>query len=184
MVTIRNMRSDECMLVYKLYRDSAGRGEGYAIDEYTGLADFVEDYIKVYFTVMVCDKATGELMGACQFGQTVFSRVAPGGECPVCDAHLAMTPKYIGKGEATELCDYMLSVCRESGFTSQTNDTLLTQLKMIKILRNLGFVLIGAIPKTTYVKGLGWIDCVYLYKDMKHCLTLSEIVKKMQKSKV
>ena len=123
---VRNMQSSECGILYKLFMGAAGQGEGYSVDEYPSLRAFVEEVVESYYSVIIEDKSSGDIMAGFQFAPTVFSRMR---EPPVCDSHIVINPRFAGKGVGTELCRMMMSTCREMGFNAMINDTLLAMLK-------------------------------------------------------
>ena len=154
---VRNMRTDEDVILYEMMKEAMEAGDGYGISEYPTLSVFRGTRLMNDVCGVVEEQDTGRIMGCfITRGESLFARHGRPG---IARSMVLMSKKFRGKGIGEEITALELGISRDIGNTHILNNTTIGNDKMMKIISNTpGLAVIGTIQKALYFEGKGWVD--------------------------
>jgi GNAT superfamily N-acetyltransferase len=101
-------------------------------------------------------------------GSYYIKKNASGPGSHVCNCGYMVNPLKRGKGVARELCIHSQKIALDAGFSAmQFNSVVSTNKVAINLWQNLGYLIIGTVPKAYNHKRLGMVDSYIMYKQLK-----------------
>ena len=86
----------------------------------------------------------------------------------VCNCGYIVSEGARGKGVASGMCEHSQQVAGNFGFRAmQYNLVVSTNEGAIRLWKNLGFQIIGTLPKAFKSKSAGYVDALVMYKELK-----------------
>lgn len=83
----------------------------------------------------------------------------------ICNCGYMVSPEARGKGIARKMCEHSQQLAKELGFEAmQFNSVVSTNEVAVKLWQDLGFSIIGTIPKAYKHAKLGLVDSYIMYK--------------------
>ncbi|WP_217534812.1 GNAT family N-acetyltransferase [Vibrio cholerae] len=90
---------------------------------------------------------------------------ATGPSSHICNCGYMVSSKARGKGVARKMCEHSQKIAVELGFEAmQFNSVVSTNEVAVNLWQNLGFEVIGRIPKAYKHGRLGYVDSLLMYK--------------------
>ena len=91
----------------------------------------------------------------------------PGLGSHVCNCGYIVSESARGKGVATHMCEHSQKEAVNLGFKAmQYNLVVSTNEGAIRLWQNLGFLVVGTLPKAFNSKSLGYVDALIMYKEL------------------
>ncbi|WP_194437387.1 GNAT family N-acetyltransferase [Vibrio fluminensis] len=83
----------------------------------------------------------------------------------ICNCGYMVSTRARGKGIARKLCEHSQQTARESGFSAmQFNSVVSTNQVAVNLWQQLGFAIVGTLPKAYRHAKLGLVDSYVMYK--------------------
>ena len=144
---------------WPIYKHIVSAQETYAIDPDISYDEAFESWcLEPQFTYV--SKDNGAITGSYYLKPNANG---PGGH--VCNCGYMVSEKYRGRGIAKMLCQHSQQVALDAGFMAmQFNSVVSTNESALHLWRELGFSIIGTVPKGYKHKREGLVDAYIMYK--------------------
>ena len=158
-ITIRPFREDDWPYLWPILRDTIRAGETYAIERQTTEAGARDLWVDTPRGTYVAE-IDGRVLG------TYYIRVnKKGGGAHVCNAGYIVSPKAQGRGIARAMCAHSLGEARSMGYKAmQFNLVVSTNTRAIAVWEDLGFDVVGRLPRAFEHPTLGLVDALVMYQ--------------------
>ncbi|MGE4352077.1 MAG: N-acetyltransferase family protein [Bdellovibrionales bacterium] len=134
-------------------------GETYALPRDMGAED-IHDYFFHKGHRVFKAALDGEIVGICYLRAN-----QSGGGSHVANAGFMVSPQTRRKGVARKMAEHILHVAKESGFMAmQFNFVVSSNTAAVSLWKNLGFEIVGTLPKAFNHPALGEVDAFVMYK--------------------
>ncbi len=154
---------EELWYVEEHWRTAARAGDHFALDEFTEDGYFNRRLMATCDTFVL--EYRGEIVGGALFGGSDLARASPS---HLATCYIYIPPKYQMKGIATQTLRHFISVATELGYRCFLLDVLMDDVVKFRIIRGMGFTISGSLPYCAYMKNIGPVDSVLLYKDLEN----------------
>src|SRR5262245_26601093 len=162
MIAIRLFEPADASAVWSIFQAVVADGDTFAFDEI-----YTEDQALTLWTRSpsrgyVATNDAGQVLGTC------FVRPnQPGRGSHVANAGFMTAPGARGKGVGRAMGEYILAEARRLGFTAmQFNFVVSSNAAAVALWKELGFAIIGTIPRGFRHKTLGPVDVFVMYRDL------------------
>jgi L-amino acid N-acyltransferase YncA len=159
MVEIQPAHKDHFEKIWSIIHDILKRGDTYPFAPETTQAEAFEFWMQ-YPTAAYVAFHEGELVGTYYIKPN-----QPGLGSHVCNAGYMVASRARGKGIGKAMCSHSLDEARKLGFKAmQYNLVVCTNKGAIKLWQDLGFKIIGTIPKAFNHSQEGLVDAFVMYQ--------------------
>ena len=158
--TLRTANTSEYKIIYDMLVDAANAGDGFGIDEYPTFALFNSHFLNSSTLLAVVRE--GDIIGAAVVGPSNLCR---GDKPEVASVYIYLLHSFRGKGLGREMSDIIYKTLKDLGWKGILTQVLVTGNYPFQFLEKLGYISVGFLPYSAYVKGLGWTNSAVYYKD-------------------
>lgn len=159
MVKIKLAREENFEEIWSIIHEVLKKGDTYPFATQTTKAEAIQIWMKhprATYVAYSADKMVG----------TYYIKPnQPGLGSHVCNAGYMVTAKARGQGIGRAMCQHSLDEARQLGFKAmQYNLVVCTNKGAIKLWQDLGFKIIGTLPKAFNHKEKGYVDALVMYQ--------------------
>ncbi|CAH1790011.1 unnamed protein product [Owenia fusiformis] len=166
--TARYVDKTEYFEVFNMIKDAADNGVGFGIDEFPTFEYFMDSMSRGHI-FCITENTSNDIVGmfTCipsKYSRTQMSQFAAGPSI--------MKHGYRGIGIYGNIRDMSEDLAKELGYQGILGDMLEINQPIIDSYERYGYKLVAKIPRSSFVKGKGWVAAVAFYKpfssDGKH----------------
>ena len=162
--TLRNMRTDEDVILYEMMVDAMENGTGYGMNEYPTLAVFRGERVKQGRCCVFEQENTGRIMGYVFVFDSSINRSRG---TRVSRSLLVISKEFRGKKYGVEMSGLGFGLATDLGYRYALNNTTVCNKGAVNITHQIlpesSFV--GTLQKGGYFQGKGWVDMLIIAHD-------------------
>ena len=159
MINIRKARETDFDDIWKIFHAIVEAGETYAYSPQTTKEQAFKIWMAPYVTTYVADE-DGTILGT-----YILKRNQPALGAHVANASYMVSPKAQGRGVGKAMGKHSLEEAKRAGYRAmQFNLVVSTNQAAIALWKDLGFSIIGTLPKAFNHKKLGFVDAHVMYR--------------------
>jgi ribosomal protein S18 acetylase RimI-like enzyme len=158
---IRIVKKEDHEAIWQILKPTFRAGETYALPTDISKAEAIAYWTGPDRQTFVAEE-DGRIIG------TYYLRAnQPGGGAHVANCGY-MTAGYArGRGVARSMCEHSLQYAREHGFGAmQFNFVISTNERAVKLWQNLGFEIVGRLPRAFLHPHCGYIDALVMFRSL------------------
>ena len=158
---IREIRADEFVLVWPVFKTVVSGGDTYAYDPEISFED-----AKAMWTAPGCRVFVAE-EGGKVLGCYLLKANQPALGNHIANAGYMVSPEARGKGVAGKMCEHSMQMARAAGFTAmQFNFVVSSNAVAVALWQKHGFEIVGRVPRAFRHRTLGPTDVYVMYRDL------------------
>ncbi|MCA1585581.1 MAG: GNAT family N-acetyltransferase [Acidobacteria bacterium] len=147
--------------MWPIFRTVVGRGDAYVFAADTPREDAREYFLGVGVASFVAE-IDGAIVG---FYKLIANQRDRGSH--VANASFMVDPTQRGKGIGRQLALHCLAEARERGYVAmQFNFVVASNQPAVRLWKNLGFAIVGTLPKVFRHRDLGDVDAYVMYREL------------------
>ena len=173
-VSLRSMRRDETEYVFRLFQYCAREGTGYSCEEIPTLQYCKEHVLTHCSTVILEELATGKRIGAILTSPSWYNRSKSN---PLGDLDIIFDPEFKGNGNGLEFQALGMALVKACGYKGLFSDIFESNMPVVKTSIKNKFSFVGVLPRTALLKGKGWTDSLFCYRDCEDIVSLDEMIR-------
>ena len=156
---IRPFEERDRTAVEKMAREVVQAGENFAYEEVQPVMGY---WLGEGIRTLVAEDAAGAVVGT-----YALKPNQPGRGRHVANAGYMVHSSARGHGLGRAMCEHSIELAREMGYQSmQFNMVISTNAPAIKLWKDLGFRIVGKLPKVFRHEGLGFVDALIFYREL------------------
>lgn len=156
---IREAHSDDFDAIWDIFHEIVAAGETYAYAPDTTKEQASELWMKAPLKTFVAEE-DGQILGT-----YYIKKNQPGLGSHVCNCGYMTASAARGKGVATQMCVHSQEVALQLGFKAmQFNLVVATNEGAVRLWQQLGFEIVGRLPKAFEHRVRGFVDALVMYK--------------------
>ena len=140
--------------------EAARSGYMIALDEFFENGVWNRKFLKRTYLIGAYN-SNGDLIGQGMFGPSAICRT----ESLVMGCYILVDPKGRYQGLEEVMVENMIEIARNLEFEGILFDVYRTETKFVALLLDLGFKVTGSLPECGYLKDVGYVDSLLLYKE-------------------
>ncbi|CAH1790012.1 unnamed protein product [Owenia fusiformis] len=158
--TARSAEETEYFEVYNIIKDAADDGVGFGIDDFPTFEYFVDCMARGH-VFCITEKASDKIVGMFTCIPSKYSRTP---NSPFAAGPAIMKDGYRGIGIYGNIREISEDIAKELGYQGILGDMLEINQPIIDSYERYGYKLVARIPRSSFVKGEGWVAAVAFYK--------------------
>lgn len=156
---IREMSKQDFVLFWPTFHQVVAAQETYAFEPDLTCEQAFTLWCETTLNSFVYEE-NGEILGSYYIKSN-----AMGPSSHICNCGYMVSTGARGKGIARKMCEHSQHVARESGFSAmQFNSVVSTNRVAVQLWQQLGFAIVGTLPKAYRHAKLGLVDSYVMYK--------------------
>lgn len=158
-MNIREARKEDFNSIWSIFEEIVSTGETYAYDTDTSKEEAHNIWMLAPEKTFVAEE-NNEILG------TYYLKTNQAGNGNhVCNCGYMVSSKARGKGLATAMCEYSQEVAVDLGYQAmQFNFVVSSNEGAIRLWKNLGFEIVGTLPKAFNHPAKGYINAFVMFK--------------------
>lgn len=161
-ISIREARDSDWAAIWSLLEPVLRAGETYSFSRDISESDARQAWIAAPEATFVATDEAGEVQGTYYIKPN-----QPGQGAHVCNCGYVTGDKARGKGIASLMCRHSQGEARRRGFKAmQFNLVVSSNEGAVRLWKQLGFGIVGTLPKAFRHPSLGYVDAYVMFKEL------------------
>jgi RimJ/RimL family protein N-acetyltransferase len=162
MLVIRPFQEPDWRQVCPILRGTFAAGDTYAFAPESTEEEIHRAWVELPLATYVASAADGAILGTYYLKPN-----QPGLGAHVCNCGYVVAPAAQGHGIATAMCEHSQREALALGFRAmQFNLVVVTNVRAVRLWQQLGFAIVGTLPRAFRHRQLGFVDAYVMFKEL------------------